>query len=96
MSGSASSARGFSSRGYLLEFDRSCNGLIGIRITAFVPSSGFETNRLADTLCLLAKRLQLRLYEFGLNSNNVIEILSMTQLLNEFVCDSEIFLGKSF
>ena len=60
-----------------LEFDGSCNGLIGISITVFIPSGGFETNRFADTLCLLAKRLQLRLYEFGLNSNDVIEILSV-------------------
>lgn len=72
------------------------DGLIGINITAVVPSSAFETNRLADTLCLLAKRLQLRLYEFGLNSNNVTEILCMTQFLNEFVRDSEVFSAQSF
>jgi hypothetical protein len=83
-------------RGYLLEFDRSCKSLIGISVTAFVPSSGFETNRLADTLCLLAKRLQLRVYEFGLNSNDVTKILSMTQFLNEFVRDCEVFLGRAF
>ena len=59
-------------------------------VTASVPSRGVETNRLADTLCLLAKQLQLRLHEFGLNSNDVIEILSVSQFLNELIRDSEV------
>src|SRR5271169_1219658 len=70
------------------------NTLIGI--TAFVPSSGLETNRLADTLGLLAKRVQLRLHEFGLNSHDVIKIFSLTQFLYEIVCNSDVFLRTAF
>ena len=76
-------------------FPPSCgNTLIGIAV--FVPSSGFETNRLADTLGLLGKRIQLRLHEFGLNSHDVIKIPSLTQSLYEFVRYSDVFLRTAF
>src|ERR1700733_7474794 len=71
-------------------------GLVGIGVAALVPSRGFETNRFADVPGLPATRLQLRLHEFCLNSNDVTEILGMAQFLNEFVRHSEILLRRTF
>ena len=45
---------------------------------------------------MFPKRIHLRLHEFGLNSNDVLEILGLAQFECKFVRSGNVFLGIAF
>ncbi len=50
----------------------------------------------AESLRLLAKRIELHLHKFGLNSNDVLQLLGLAQFAYVFLRSSGVFLGVVF